>query len=119
MTSSSSSSSIMIRLKSVDGEIFELEEMAAMQMGRINTFLLNMKDQRCTRILFPVKLTAFILSKMIYYCQKHAQQPNNHQELKNWDEQFIEDNINFLLDIIQAADYLQINSLKDNFSYFF
>ncbi|XP_057543853.1 SKP1-like protein 11 [Amaranthus tricolor] len=116
----SSSSSMMIRLKSIEGEIFELEEMVALQMGRINTFLLNVvHEECCTRILFPVKLTSLILSKIICYCQKHARQPNNHQELKNWDKQFIEDNINFLIDIIHAVDYLQIKSFRDNFPFFF
>nr|GEW30472.1 SKP1-like protein 1B [Tanacetum cinerariifolium] len=65
-----SSSSKMILLKSSNGETFELEESVALQSKMIE----HMIEDGCAGSVVPTpNITGKILSKVIVYCNKHAE----------------------------------------------
>ncbi|CAA7047521.1 unnamed protein product [Microthlaspi erraticum] len=77
-----------IVLKSLDGEIFEVEEAVALQ----SQTLAHMIKDNCVKNGIPLaNITGDILSKVIEYCKKHAVFiPNGdggstEEELKEWD----------------------------------
>ncbi|KAF5786277.1 putative S-phase kinase-associated protein [Helianthus annuus] len=98
----SSSSSKMIILKSSDGETFEVEESVTLESQTIKHMIED--DYADTTIPLP-NVTSNILSKVIEYCKKHVNSPNNpppEDDLKAFDADFVKD-----------ANYLNIKSLLD------
>ncbi|KAL6497918.1 SKP1-like protein 4 [Orobanche hederae] len=120
----SSSGQKMILLKSSDGEIFEVEEVVAVQSQTIK----HMIEDGCADNAIPLpNVTSKILAKVIEYCKYHVDHvaeaksdavyktadegPND--ELKNFDLEFVKVDQETLFDVILAANYLDIKSLLD------
>ncbi|KAI3738092.1 hypothetical protein L2E82_28110 [Cichorium intybus] len=104
-----SSSSNKIVLKSSDGEIFEMEEYEA----RISATITNMIEVECAKPFIPIlNVTGDILSKVIEYCQKHANTANDDDALRLFDNEFIDMDIAPLANLADAAEYLDIRSLQ-------
>ncbi|XP_045831981.1 SKP1-like protein 1A [Trifolium pratense] len=111
-----SSSEKKIILKSNDGEIFEVEQTVAMESITIK-YLIEDKGADDTAIPIP-SVTGKILAKVIEYCKKHVEAPSakdkpSVDELKKWDDEFLEVDLATLYDLIEAANYLNIKSLLD------
>ncbi|CAE5968094.1 unnamed protein product [Arabidopsis arenosa] len=103
----------MISLTSSDGQTFEIKEEAARQCQIIN----HMIEDDCADREIPLpNVTGKILAMVIEYCNKHHVDPSNpstDEDLKKWDEEFMEKDQSTIFDLINAASYLYIQSLLD------
>ncbi|GAU23872.1 hypothetical protein TSUD_369800 [Trifolium subterraneum] len=106
-----------ITLKCSDGETFVIDEVIALESQTIK----HMIEDNCadTGIPLPV-VTGKILAKVIEYCKKHVQgasseeeKPQNDDDLKAWDLDFVKVDQATLFELILAANYLNIKSLLD------
>ena len=123
MTNNEAEKKIMLR--SFDGEYFVVSEAVAMKFQIIR----NMIEDDCVQDFIPVpNVSAKILSMVIEYCKKHddtektttaaadacnSQKAVEEEELKKWDENFIDVDQAVLFEIILAANYLDIKELLD------
>ncbi|KAK2439738.1 SKP1 protein 1B [Trifolium repens] len=111
------SSARKITLKSSDNQIFEIDETVALEFQTIK----NMIEDNCAGTGIPVpNVTGKILAMVIEYCKKHVEVASSEEgksltedELKAWDKDFINVDQATLLDIIQAANYLNNKCLLD------
>ncbi|EOA18007.1 hypothetical protein CARUB_v10006442mg [Capsella rubella] len=103
----------IIELKSNDGETFKVEEKVAIQSQTIA----HMVEDDCANSEIPLpNVTGKILSLVIEYCKKHnvdEANPISAEELKKWDEKFLEIDQPTLFELILGANYLNIKSLLD------
>ncbi|XP_010683792.2 SKP1-like protein 1B [Beta vulgaris subsp. vulgaris] len=116
-----------ITLKSSDGEKFDVEESVALEC---ETIKLMIEDDCADNVIPLPNVTAKILSKVIVYCKKHVESAaakscstedscsstansTTNEELKIWDSEFVTVDQSTLLDLILAANYLNIKSLLD------
>jgi len=109
------SSTKKITLMSSDGEMFEIEKAVVMESETIKNFIKDVPD--ITRIPIP-KVSGKILAMVIQYCKKHVDSANSNEkpsedDLKKWDTEFIQLEQPILLDLILAANFLDIKSLLD------
>ncbi|KAK4562239.1 hypothetical protein RGQ29_004914 [Quercus rubra] len=104
-----------VTLKSSDGEIFEVEETVAMESQTIKSLI----EDDCANNAIPLpNVTSHILSLVIQYCKEHtsssdSKSSESNEELKAWDTQFINVDLNVLFDLIMAANYLNVMGLLD------
>ncbi|CAA2971529.1 SKP1 1A [Olea europaea subsp. europaea] len=114
----------MIVLKSLDGEIFEVEEAVALESETIK----HMFGADCADTSIPLpNVTSKILAKVIEYCKRHVEavaaksadgvlvdaDKMTDEELKAFDADFVKVDQGTLFDLILAANYLNIKSLLD------
>ncbi|CAI9777908.1 unnamed protein product [Fraxinus pennsylvanica] len=112
-----SNESKKITLKSSDEEVFEVEEVVAMQSQTIKYMI----EDDCAGNTIPVpNVTGNILSMVIVYCKKHAEaaaaEANDdvaENDLKAFDSEFVKVDKDILFELIMAANYLNIKSLLD------
>ncbi|KAB2603197.1 SKP1-like protein 1A [Pyrus ussuriensis x Pyrus communis] len=105
MASSSADLKKKITLKSSDNEMFEVEEVVAMESQTIK----HMVEDGCAGNAIPLpNVTSAILAKVIEYCRKHREDEGATAAdgEKNIDQ-------NTLYDLIMAANYLDIKGLLD------
>ncbi|KAF3432827.1 hypothetical protein FNV43_RR23929 [Rhamnella rubrinervis] len=118
----SSSSSKMITLKSSDGEVFEVDEMVAVQSQMIK----HMIEDNCADNAIPLaNVNSKILAKVVEYCKKHVADDSykaahefklSDEDLTAWDADFIKDikdDQSILFDLMLAANFLDIKGLLD------
>ncbi|XP_060185805.1 SKP1-like protein 11 [Lycium barbarum] len=99
----------MLILKSSDGEYFELEESIAVQCGTIK----NLVEDDFSHIPLP-NVDAKTLRKIIEYMKKHAQKnDSNEEEIKDFDEKFVQGTFNDVYELLHAANYLHNSGLMD------
>ncbi|KAH7332156.1 hypothetical protein KP509_20G072000 [Ceratopteris richardii] len=108
------SEELKVKLKSADDELFEVEEIVALESRTIKDI-----------VEIPLNVSSQILSKIIKYCRYHALEvPNNgegdgkrpalsEEDVTHWDGKFLEVDQATLFDLILAANYLNIQSLLD------
>ncbi|GJS42220.1 SKP1-like protein 1B [Tanacetum coccineum] len=118
---STSSSSKKIVLKSGDGEMFEIDEIVALESQTIK----HMIEDECADNVIPLPLIASdTLSKIIEYCKKHAELSKKDdnddkddekaaEDLKSFDAEFVKLDTNIIQDILLAANFLNIEKLID------
>ncbi|XP_022855411.1 SKP1-like protein 1A [Olea europaea var. sylvestris] len=112
-----SNESKKITLKSSDGEVFEVEELVALESLTIRHII----EDDCADSAIPVpNVTGKILSMIIVYCKKHAEAAAANandvvaeNDLKAFDSEFVKVDQAILFDLIMAANYLNIKSLLD------
>ncbi|XP_068325461.1 SKP1-like protein 1A isoform X1 [Pyrus communis] len=115
MASSSADLKKKITLKSSDNEMFEVEEVVAMESQTIK----HMVEDGCAGNAIPLpNVTSAILAKVIEYCRKHredegATAADGEKNVKEWDAEFMKIDQNTLYDLIMAANYLDIKGLLD------
>nr|GLL20357.1 SKP1-like protein 1A [Ipomoea trifida] len=103
------SSSNMILLSSSDGDIFSVEEAVAL---KFNYLVIDHCDGD-TVIPLP-KVSSKILAMVIEYCRRHVENnPDMLDDLKAFDDNFVQVDKRTLFDLILAAKYLKIWSLLD------
>ena len=94
-----------VTLKSSDGEIFEVEETVAMESQTIKSLI----EDDCANNAIPLpNVTSHILSLVIQYCKEHtsssdSKSSESNEELKAWDTQFINVDLNVLFDLIMVC----------------
>lgn len=104
-TSSLASPTKMVTLCSSDGEIFEVEETVAKQSETIK-YLINF---HCAGTGIPLPhVSGKILSKVIKYCEKHAEfeSSSNYNSvddaLQTWDSDFVKVDQDVLFELIMV-----------------
>ncbi|CAI9769796.1 unnamed protein product [Fraxinus pennsylvanica] len=107
---SSTEAKKMVVLKSFDGVTFEVEESVAVQFESIR----HMFEDNLAGSVIPLSnIKSEILSKVIDYCKRHADDTTDEEDLKAFDADFVKVEHGTLFDIIRAANYLNIKSLLD------
>ncbi|KAF3334941.1 SKP1-like protein 1B [Carex littledalei] len=121
----------MVTLKTSDGMEFEVSLTVAKQSKAISRTI----EDTSTEHPIPLpNVTERILKKVIKYCEKHVEAADesktvtvteegsstsqaspriSEEELRNWDTQFVNVDMQMLFDLIMAADYLEIKGLLD------
>ncbi|GMN38192.1 hypothetical protein TIFTF001_007431 [Ficus carica] len=101
----------LIRVKTSDGQEFQLAAEEASQSRTIK----NMMEDTGADCLIPLpNITGRILSQVIVYFKKHAASAaSDDDDLKAWDAEFVKVDQATLFDLILAANYLDIASLLD------
>lgn len=110
MASSSSAAGKILKLVSNDGVEFIISEAIALQS---QTILPIIEDGGTdTGVTIP-NVSAKVLSKVLDYCKVHAE-PSTNEDLNAWDAEYMKKiDINFLFDLLLAANYLEIKELLD------
>ncbi|CAM8994926.1 unnamed protein product [Rhodiola kirilowii] len=123
-----------IILKCSDGQTFEVEEAIAIQSQTIKCTI----EDDCAHNTIPVpNVTGKIMSMVLEYCNKHAEYASvaessagessssdapsadvdddaDSKFIKNWDAKFVNNvDLFVLFELIQAANYLNIQKLLD------
>ncbi|XP_021756591.1 SKP1-like protein 14 [Chenopodium quinoa] len=112
-STSTSTLSRKLILKSSDGEKFEVDENVAMQSQTIKHMIEDLDDINSP---IPVSIvTGTILSKVIEYCKKHATEDSDSDEqLKQWDKEYANNmDLNTLYYLLLAANYMEIKGLLE------
>ncbi|XP_016443296.1 SKP1-like protein 1 [Nicotiana tabacum] len=119
----------MVTLKSNDDKEFEVEEAAVIQSEMIK----NMIEDGCATSVIPLpNIDSITLSKVIEYLNKHITRDEDEDEdddkdkdkgkvakageeedLKEFDEKFVNMGWEELFDVIMAANYLNIHELME------
>ncbi|XP_054784035.1 SKP1-like protein 1B [Prosopis cineraria] len=118
------SSAKTVTLTSSDGDELEVAINAATQ----STLIKNILDEFGVSDKIPIcNVNSATLAKVMEYCQKHADHDKATKTetddvvdgeavegLKQWDADFLKVDSDFLLDIILAANYMEIAGLLDS-----
>ncbi|THU55448.1 hypothetical protein C4D60_Mb11t06650 [Musa balbisiana] len=108
-----------IKLRSSDGEVFEVEEAVAMESQTIKHVI---EDDCADGGITLYNVTSDILVKVIEYCKKHVDAAVGSfikalgvvdKDLESWDAEFVNVDLATLVDISNAANYLNIEGLLD------
>ncbi|XP_038723880.1 SKP1-like protein 1A [Tripterygium wilfordii] len=112
----SMASSKKVTLISSDGERFEVDE----EIALLSQTAKHMIEDECVDGGIPTpNVTSNILAKVIEYCKKHVESSKAEdrsaaeEELKAWDAELVKVDQATLIDIIMAANYLNIKGLFD------
>ncbi|PIA62079.1 hypothetical protein AQUCO_00200222v1 [Aquilegia coerulea] len=111
---SSSEPKKLLKLKTSDGEVFEVEEAIMLQSETIK----HMIEDGCADDEIPLlNISGNILKIVIEYCKKHVGDEllniYEKEELKQWDWKFIEIERIPLFYVLIAANFLGIKGLLD------
>ncbi|GAA0167537.1 ubiquitin-protein ligase [Lithospermum erythrorhizon] len=100
-----------ITLKSYDGEEFIVDEAVALQSQTIK----HMIEDDCVDDVIPVpNVAGNILAKVIEYCKKHVEPTSDDDDVEAFDAEFFKVDQSTLLEIVLAANYLNIKSLLEH-----
>ncbi|XP_062946097.1 S-phase kinase-associated protein 1-like [Cynocephalus volans] len=114
-----------IKLQSSDGEVFEVDVEIAKQSVTIETMMedLGMDNERDHDPVPLLNVNAAILRKVLQWCVHHkddAPPPEDGEnkekrtdDIPAWDQEFLEVDQGTLLELILAANYLDIKGLLD------
>lgn len=107
----SSTKSGVVRLRSSDNEIFNVEKGMAVMSKTIKNIV---EDTGAYDVIQLVNVDANILGIMIQWCKKHAKGETTKEQLKVWDAEFVEVlDLDVLIDLIDAAYNLNIEELLE------
>eukprot|EP00253_Pinus_taeda_P035294 PITA_35294 len=107
-----------VSLRSSDGELFDVTEAVAFESQTIKYMI---EDTGTANAIPLPNVSSEILSKVIAYCKYHVDAQNpaheksaiSEEDMKIWDEDFVKVDQDTLLDLILAANYLNIENLLD------
>uniref|UniRef100_A0A6T9E8N6 Uncharacterized protein n=1 Tax=Noctiluca scintillans TaxID=2966 RepID=A0A6T9E8N6_NOCSC len=112
----------LLKLKSSQGEVFEVEP----EVACMSTLIKNMVDDSGTDEEIPLpNVKTAVLSKVIDYCKYHKDNPAEEIQkplkstilvecgVSEWDAEYVNIDQEVLFEIILAANYLDIKSLLD------
>lgn len=108
-------SSIMLKLKSKDGETFDVEKAVAMQINFVKGMLEDVDEADGMEIPMG-EVEAVILAKVVEFCKFHHQQELNQtsaDEVDRWEKNFVQVDKSTLFQLILAANFLDVQSLLD------
>lgn len=97
-----------ILLKSSDGEVFEVEEVVALESQTLK----HMVEEDCANTEIPLpNVTSSILAKVIEYCKKHVDSAAagdkdakfTNDTIKAWDAEFVRVDQNTLFDLMLVS----------------
>ncbi|XP_010270473.1 PREDICTED: SKP1-like protein 4 [Nelumbo nucifera] len=92
------------------------------QQDSSEMFKQKVEDGFGVGVILLLNVSSNILPKVIDYCRKHVEFDSKknmddpieaHEEIKNWDSEYINVGVNELYHLIMAANYLHIKGLLD------
>ncbi|GMH34609.1 hypothetical protein BSKO_02470 [Bryopsis sp. KO-2023] len=111
----------IIKLKSSDDECFEVPEAVALRSETIKNMIEDIQGVEGYIVPLP-DVNSTTLRKVIEYCQYHVDAEEKDQngnpkkgeeEVRNWDQVYIQVDIDTLYTLILAASNLKITGLQD------
>ncbi|KAF8329485.1 S-phase kinase-associated protein 1A-like protein [Cantharellus anzutake] len=117
-----------VKLLSSDGVLFEVDESTASRSGVIRTVLVDVGNKDPIPLL---NVKSHVLTKVLEYCEHHRNEPlppldveysispsldimrRKNTHISGWDQQYMKCEQELLFEVIQAASYLDIQSLLD------
>ncbi|CAI9763813.1 unnamed protein product [Fraxinus pennsylvanica] len=102
----------MITLKSFDAVVFKVEEIVALESQTIKLMI----EDDCADNEIPVpNVSGKILAMVIEFCKKHveAAAAGDKAKIEAYDSEFVKVDQATLIELILAANYLNIKSLLD------
>ena len=88
-----------IKLRSSDGDTFELEENVAMESWKIKNNMMIQEYNCAGEIVIPLPIIpSNILARVIEYCKKHVSESHG-ESLTSWDAEFVNLDNNTLYDL--------------------
>ncbi|CAK7357298.1 unnamed protein product [Dovyalis caffra] len=106
-STTTSTTTKVLRLKSSDNEIFGVEEKAALQSETIKSLAEDGYSEDVIPLFNVEKKT---LAKIVEWLNKHAS-GSSKEELKRWDADFVDVDKDVLYDLLLASNYLNIEVL--------
>ena len=105
---SSETTTKVLKLKTSDNEVFEVEEKAALQSEIIKSMV---EDGYGTDDAIPLfNLEKKTLAKIVEWLKKHASDASK-DELEKWDADFVDVDTDSLYDLLLASNYLSVEVL--------
>nr|XP_043626593.1 SKP1-like protein 5 [Erigeron canadensis] len=95
-------------LVSREDEMFPIDEMLAMECRFLRPYMKNREFGEMN-----VDISANVLAKTVYFIQKHLEIVNTRNNFKDFYSEFVKENQSILVDLIDAAVILHIQSLLD------
>jgi S-phase kinase-associated protein 1 len=105
---SSETTTKVLKLKTSDNEVFEVEEKAALQSGIIKSMVEDGYGTDDAIPLFNVEKKT--LAKIVEWLKKHASDASK-DELEKWDGDFVDVDTDSLYDLLLASNYLSVEVL--------
>lgn len=113
-----------IKLKSADGELFDVDVEVAKASMTIKNMLENLGDCEDGEEIPVPNVNSTILKKVIQWAQYHKDDPpvpseddesreRRTDDVSQWDQDFLKVDQSVLFELIQAANYLDIKGLLD------
>jgi S-phase kinase-associated protein 1 len=114
-----------IKLKSSDGEIFDVDVEVAKASVTIKTMLEDLGIEEDDQEVVPLpNVNSTILKKVVQWAQYHKDDPpppgdeeenreRRTDDISQWDQDFLKVDQGTLFELIQAANYLDIKGLLD------
>jgi S-phase kinase-associated protein 1 len=114
-------SSKKIKLKSIDGDVFEVDYDVAVMSKTIQDVIETYPNIGHTEDCIPLSASVVgskILAKIIEYCKKHNEEfdmseSDDEYLIEDWDAEFVELDRETLYDLLLSSMYLNIKSLQD------
>ena len=116
----------LLKLKSSDNVIFEVDEATATKIGTIKAMMddgvVCNSDGNVDLVIPLVNVKSEILCMIVEWCKKHTtndddninNNSHNKDELKAWDAEFVKDiDQAILYHLLMAADYMNVTELVD------
>jgi S-phase kinase-associated protein 1 len=98
----------VLKLKTSDNEVVEVEEKAALQSEIIKSMV---EDGHSTDDAIPLfKVEKKTLTKIVEWLKKHASDASK-DELEKWDGDFVDVDTDSLYDLLLASNYLSVEVL--------
>ncbi|XP_011047805.1 PREDICTED: SKP1-like protein 1B [Populus euphratica] len=105
---SSETTTKVLKLKTSDNEVFEVEEKAALQSGIIKGMVEDGYSTDDAIPLFNVEKKTLV--KIVEWLKKHASDASK-DELEKWDADFVDVDTDSLYDLLLASNYLSVEVL--------
>lgn len=107
--------SVMLNLRSSDGQMFRVSRDVAMHIKFIRDMLADVDEYDGMEI--PIsEVKGQILRRVIEFCEYHHQHqltPNNADQIDEWEKQFVRVDKCVLFHLILAANFLAVQPLLD------
>ncbi|KAL4621519.1 SKP1-like protein 1A [Castanea sativa] len=99
-----------LKLKSSDGKIFEVEEHVAVLSETIKSLV----EDGCANNVIPLpNVDSKTLELVLDWCKNHVGMKLDKENLKEYEDQFVEVDQAVLYDLLMAANYLNIKDLLE------
>ncbi|PKU86022.1 SKP1-like protein 1B [Dendrobium catenatum] len=97
-----------IKLKGSDGKRVVVEEEVAMMSETLRHII----EDNLARNVIPISnVTSTVLSYVFQYCKRHLNMDDLEDDLEEFDNEFVDVDVNTLYDLLMAANYLNVKDL--------
>lgn len=104
-----------IQLKSFDNEIYEIDEAIAAKQSVVIANMLELEESEKSngeKILIPLpNISGKILKMVLDWIMKHDDKKLTEKELRDWENEFVEVDLDVMYELIMAANYMEVNEL--------